>query len=602
VAYDDEHHEVMRAELARAPSVEHGDVLVRAAHLTKVYRLYRKPSYRFRDMFGLLGDRPDAFSEHTAVDDVNLEMRRGEKVAVIGRNGAGKSTFLKLVTGIIQPTRGTLDVQGKVHALLQIGTGFHPDFTGRQNVYAYFAQLGVSGREADQRFEDVVDFAEVEEYIDQPIKTYSTGMAVRLMFSTSTAITPDLLVLDEVLGVGDAYFAHKSFARMKQLCEAAGTTLLLVTHDIYSAINLCERVIWLDRGRVLIDGDGPTVVKAYEDSVRQQEESRLRVAHQQPGSSASAGHVLVEIHSRGNRPQPCPVYFSAIDLLAGERVVAALPLVSNAVDAAGSHLERDASCWGDAVSWHGRETRPFLNYGSSFHKAAGVFVLPADVAQARETLSLRVDYWSDQHCDLIARVFVDGRGRTLGPLPPAAQAWTTYSVPLRQASADAGTLNFDGVQGTGAIVIDDVRMVTAKGSDSHTATHGTPVEFVLTYRIADPRLRERAQCVLIFHRDGVQIASRVISRDLLFDASVNPTGRVRLRLPALLLADGEYSVSVFVAREGYFDEPQTVFYSLNPGVYCCLNRILDITVVDGGLIAAGAVFVDRGVWSLEPAP
>src|SRR5262249_37712034 len=153
--------------------------------------------------------------------------------------------------------------------------------------YAYLAQLGISGAQANRRMDEIVDFAEIEEYIDQPLKTYSTGMAVRLMFSASTAITPDLLVLDEILGVGDAYFAHKSFTGMRDLCANAGTTLLLVTHDVYSAIELCERVIWLDQGRVLIDADGATVVKAYEDSVRQQEESRLRTRKERQLASAA---------------------------------------------------------------------------------------------------------------------------------------------------------------------------------------------------------------------------------------------------------------------------------------------------------------------------
>src|SRR5439155_18071854 len=187
------------------------DVVIRATDLTKVYRLYTKPAYRFLDMFGLLGPRPGAFTEHAALAAINLEIRRAEKVAIIGRNGAGKSTFLKLVTRVIQPTSGRLDVRGDVHALLQIGTGFHPDFTGRENVYAYFAQLGITGPEARRKCAEVVEFAELEEYIDQPVKTYSSGMALRLMFSTSTAITPDLLVLDEILGVGDAYFAQKSY-------------------------------------------------------------------------------------------------------------------------------------------------------------------------------------------------------------------------------------------------------------------------------------------------------------------------------------------------------------------------------------------------------
>ena len=239
------------------------EIAIRARDLTKVYRLYSKPHYRFLDMFGLLKERPGRFSEHAALAGVSLDIKRGEKVAVIGRNGAGKSTFLKLVTKVIEPTSGEIVVAGKVHALLQIGTGFHPDFSGRQNVYAYLAQLGVTGKEAEQRCAEIIEFAELEEYIDQPVKTYSTGMGVRLMFSTSTAITPDLLVLDEVLGVGDAYFAHKSYERTRELCDSSGTTLLLVTHDIYSAMNICDRVVWIDRGRVLMDDTAPVVIKAY---------------------------------------------------------------------------------------------------------------------------------------------------------------------------------------------------------------------------------------------------------------------------------------------------------------------------------------------------
>src|SRR5262245_5464254 len=296
------------------------EVAIRATGLKKIYRLYAKPAYRFLDMFGMLGDKPGAFTEHSALDDVNLEVRRGEKVAVIGRNGAGKSTFLKLVTKVIQPTAGSMDVKGDVHALLQIGTGFHPDFTGRQNVYAYLAQLGVTGADADRRCADAIAFAELEEYIDQPVKTYSTGMAMRLMFSASTAISPDLLVLDEVLGVGDAYFAQKSYDRMRELCERHDATLLLVTHDVYSAVRMCDRVIWFDRGRILMDGDGPTVVKAYEDSIRQQEEHRLRIKKQQRmrelqaasgrAAASAASHVVLEVASADGRPQPGLVYLA----------------------------------------------------------------------------------------------------------------------------------------------------------------------------------------------------------------------------------------------------------------------------------------------------
>jgi homopolymeric O-antigen transport system ATP-binding protein len=226
---------------------------------------------------------------------------------------------------------GLSEVHGDARALLQVGSGFHPDFSGRENVYGYLAYLGITGKEADNRFSEIVDFAELEEYIEQPLKTYSTGMAVRLMFATSTSVAPDILVLDEVLSVGDAYFSHKSFERIKELSDRNGTTLLLVSHDIYSAARLCPRMIWLDRGQVLIDGASSKVITAYEDSIRDQEEQRLRKRKQNRldelarTASDKRTHLIVEIRGRNNQPQPRSVYFSRIELRNSGKVLSSLP-------------------------------------------------------------------------------------------------------------------------------------------------------------------------------------------------------------------------------------------------------------------------------------
>ena len=580
------------------------DVVIRARDLTKVYRLYSKPAHRFLDMFGMLRDRPGRYTEHSALDHVSLEIPRGEKVAIIGRNGAGKSTFLKLVTRVIEPTSGTIEVQGTVHALLQIGTGFHPDFTGRENIYAYLAQLGVTGAEADRRCAEIIEFAELETYVDQPVKTYSTGMSVRLMFSTSTAITPDLLVLDEVLGVGDAYFAHKSYERMKDLCDSSGTTLLLVTHDIYSAVRLCTRVIWIDQGRVLMDGDGPTVVKAYEDSIRQQEEVRLRRRKQDrlpsgaPARSGEATTAILEIQSVANRPLRAPVYIGRIDVVV-DGVRQTLPLDAGAFDETRPvHLQREGGAWGDAAEWQGRPARIWRNYGSPFHKIAAVVPAGWDSDGAR----LEIDYASDLPFTAAVKVFCGNDVVGFGTVEGQASGWNSWvSEPAeRTATGRHSEVNVTGVHGTGAISIDSIDVHDGSGQATHFFKHGEPFDLRLAYRVNQPDLVARPQVLVAFHRDGGLDVSRVITRDIVVDAGRARTGEIRLTIPALRLANGTYTVSVMVARERYYDDAPTQYFSINPGVFACHSRAFEIVVFGGDAVASGTVFVEDGTWTVRP--
>jgi lipopolysaccharide transport system ATP-binding protein len=583
------------------------DVVIRAVDLKKIYRLYAKPSYRFRDMFGLLGAKAGAYTEHAALDGINLEVRRGEKVAIIGRNGAGKSTFLKLVTSVIQPTSGALDVNARVHALLQIGTGFHPEFTGRENVYAYFAQLGITGEEAKRRCADAIEFAELEEYIDQPVKMYSTGMAVRLMFSASTAINPDLLVLDEVLGVGDAYFAHKSYDRLKDLCHRHGSTALLVTHDIYTAVKICSRIVWIDHGRVVFDGEGPAAVRAYEDSIRQQEEHRLRARKQERlrqlrlDAPADREDLLIEIATADQRPPQSPVYFSRIGLRRGERELGALPLAEDAfVESRGSHLQREATAWGDAIAWQGRDARPFLNYGSAFPKVAGVLAIDAARNDLAEGLVAELEYWTGDDCDVTVRAYLNGRELEPASVRLAAGEWTRTQVILapRTGAGPAlpSAINTSGVHGTGRIAVTSAAFLDANGAETLVLEHGCPATLAIGYRVVDPALPPLAQIVVAWHRDGVQDVCRTYSRELRLAAE---GGTIRLDIDRLALTDGRYSITILIAEPGYYDRAQALFYAINPGVFCCLSRLFDIDIVHAGLIGSGTMMVDHGKWSIQ---
>jgi lipopolysaccharide transport system ATP-binding protein len=586
-------------------------IAIRAVDLKKVYRLYAKPAYRFLDMFGMLGRKAGAYTEHAALDGVNLEIRRGEKVAIIGRNGAGKSTFLKLVTGVIQPTAGTLQVALDVHALLQIGTGFHPDFTGRENVRAYLAQLGLSGAEAAHRCEDAIAFAELEEYIDQPVKVYSTGMAMRLMFAASTAITPDLLVLDEILGVGDAYFAQKSYERMRELCDRNGSTLLLVTHDIYSATRMCNRVIWLERGTVAMDGAAAEVVEAYAESIRAQEEHRLRMKKQAQLTVASAPGiqppVLVEVQASSHHLQPCPVYFNRIALMNGPNVITELPL-GDADDpqTGGSQVVEEGSAWGEPVEWQGRRARPMLHYGSPFHKVTGALALPPELPSTDGGLTLRLDYWSDEPCELRVRCFQDGRPADLGRFTTDAARWSTHAVaysPLADAHTAAALIPSEApvLQGSGAIVITQVAMVDQAGAETHTVRHGEEVTFRIHYRIRKKGLREKAQVFIVVSRNTIERICKFMTDALCFDENSADSGIIEMRLPKMMLGTGQYSVAAQIATAGYIEQDSKKFFSIDPDVYHCIMYALEFTVMDAGWIGDGTIFEGDGQWSITPA-
>ena len=235
----------------------------------KTYKRFAKPSDRFwQALWPRVGTQKGAApNEFVALAPLNLQVKRGEALGLIGRNGAGKSTLLQMVCGTLNPSSGSLLVTGKIGALLELGAGFNPEFTGRENVYLAAAVMGFSGAETDALYESIVDFSGIREFIDQPVKTYSSGMYVRLAFSIATSANPDILVIDEALSVGDGAFAKKSFERIMQL-KTQGTTVLFCSHSMYQVESFCDRALWLDRGQVQMEGPAADVVAAYTDSLR----------------------------------------------------------------------------------------------------------------------------------------------------------------------------------------------------------------------------------------------------------------------------------------------------------------------------------------------
>jgi ABC-type polysaccharide/polyol phosphate transport system ATPase subunit len=233
-------------------------------NVQKSYRLWGRRSQFATLKSALLKRdlRPAADASIAAIHDVSFEVDRGEAFGIIGRNGSGKSTLLKLVSGILKPTSGKLIVNGRIAALIELGAGFHPEITGRENVYINGIMLGLSRREVDQRFDRIAEFSGIADFLDQPVKTYSSGMYVRLGFAVAVHVDPDILLIDEVLSVGDEEFSARCVAKIQEM-KYRGVTLLFVTHQLDQVRNLCDRALWLDHGRVEAVGDPMRVVDAY---------------------------------------------------------------------------------------------------------------------------------------------------------------------------------------------------------------------------------------------------------------------------------------------------------------------------------------------------
>lgn len=256
--------------------------------VSKHYKLYAKPSDRLRQFFW--GKRRQYFRIFQALDTVDLCIRKGQVLGVIGQNGAGKSTLLQLIAGTLTPSTGQINITGRVAALLELGAGFNPEFSGAENIRLYGLLMGLSTQEIEARFQSIVDFSGIEAFIHQPVKTYSSGMFVRLAFSIATSVDPDILIIDEALSVGDGAFARKSFDRIMALRDQ-GVTIIFCSHALYQIQVLSDQVLWLNAGKIQAMGEPREVVMAYQQFLDQQQtETTQPMTSDKPNHPEAAAH------------------------------------------------------------------------------------------------------------------------------------------------------------------------------------------------------------------------------------------------------------------------------------------------------------------------
>ena len=228
--------------------------------ISKKFKLYKDKGHTLKER--IIHFKRNIYEERLVLDDISFEIKKGESVGIIGVDGCGKSTTLKLLTKIIYPSSGKISVNGRVSSLLELGAGFHPDLSGRENIFINASIFGLSKKEIDKRLDDIISFSEIGEYIDNPVRTYSSGMYMRLAFSVAINVDADILLIDEILAVGDLYFQQKCFAKLQEIKEK-GTTIVMVSHSVDQILKLCDRCIWLQNGRIKEDGISNDVMQSY---------------------------------------------------------------------------------------------------------------------------------------------------------------------------------------------------------------------------------------------------------------------------------------------------------------------------------------------------
>ncbi|MHB1418867.1 MAG: ABC transporter ATP-binding protein [Bacillota bacterium] len=588
--------------------------------LSKMYKLYRRPLDKVLDAFGLnkiLFWRTKYYREFWALKGINLEVKRGERLGIIGRNGAGKSTMLKIISGNIDPTEGEIKVNGRIQALMELGTGFHPEFTGRQNIRASLAYQGLDMKKIQAMEEEIIDFSELEEFIDQPIKTYSAGMYARLAFTVATAIEPEILIIDEVLGAGDAYFAGKCVERMKKLTEESGATVLFVSHDLSSVQQLCNRVIWLDRGRIKEEGDPLSVIKAYMVEVRKEEELRLkarelRVNKRNAQTINPLGDMYEPLlfHLVTDSPHPRKKHWIfRISLKVGGEMLGTIN-VGDAMDNSSEYLHYiidDAKFmdWSSPVKHNGLLCRMYMNCGGAYRHAPFIFSVPKSMMNENIDFVVEIEHNTCEEEPVYVELYDKEKYRRLGQLAYSEKtdiSVSTFKFSMaeytRQAEQEVGLeqdfsckkepftsrMYIESSYGSREMCIDKFETLNISGEPCKIFVSNGTMVGRFHYR-AFKKIVNPVFVICIYRTDGMCVTQLMMeAKDLGLDYCEG-MGTVDVVLKPLLLGKGSYVASVGLFKYcNFMDANENPSYHvIDRGIYFKIVQPDDI-IKDLGLI------------------
>lgn len=596
------------------------DNAITISGVSKKFKSYKSPRDRVLDLLGLGFLTKARQQEFWALKDINFQIKKGSKVALIGRNGAGKSTLLKTIAGTLKPTLGEVNVNGQVTALMELGTGFHPEFSGKDNIFASLSYMGVVGAEAQEKYHEIVDFSELEEFIHVPVKNYSAGMYARLAFATSTSIAPDILIIDEVLGAGDAYFVNKSMERMKKLTEG-GTTVLFVSHDIASVQKLCTEAVWIERGRVVQQGPILEVSAEYLESIRRQEEKRLKARNirlkQNNFKSLEEGlhDRLVYFHFTVEEGAPRESHpISKVSLLQGDKLIDSLH-IGGGVDTSTDHdlfllVDRQSINWSDPKQDKGVAFRSFEDVGGQFQHA----LFAAKIPEFEDLSDMRLEItYQDSSTEKVFVEYYDGEKyiRIAQLAGTKDNQWKTLQCRVGQDENEINdelalkSLKYESlisarednprIYGSGEVIIVSVQFMNEAGEETPLFTSAEGKTIRISY-FSRKRIYDPVFVVAYYLLDGTCLTQLISKRDGFDVGHIEGEGHVDIRFSPLLLGRGKYLVSVAIFKE------VNLIDNVEPPAYDLHDKMYEVAVVQPFAINAELGLVNHPVsWSKKEA-
>ncbi|MDR3640128.1 MAG: ABC transporter ATP-binding protein [Humidesulfovibrio sp.] len=583
-----------------------------------MYKVYNSRLDKAIDSLGLgkcMPWRKDNASEFWALRGLDLSLPSGSRLGVVGRNGAGKSTMLKLLTGNFPPTEGEIKVNGQVQALLQAGAGFHPEFTGLENIHAALTYQGRNSDEIAAAIDEIAEFTELGDFLKRPFKTYSSGMQSRLVFATATTMRPDILIVDEILGAGDAYFSNKSADRMRQLVVESGATVIVVSHSMHELQRYCKQGIWIERGRVVMQGDLLEVIKAYEQFIEKLEDRRNMARN-----LCHTGNVLklgalsdtlrVRLRIEGQRGVQCKI--GQVQLFKDGQVEDTL-LVGDVQDTC---LDASSKVLLEDLDW----SRPMKSRQGHYYRALQVTENPAvptgdllfnsyqfDEEGAYE---LSVQYTCPNGGKLQLGVTRGERTCLDEGLAPTGGGWTEARFPLRLAqpvSGQAPSTEQDRAeiasgqeaalklrrsvtrkQCTGFLQITRGAFLNEQNAESTVFKAGGRLEFELRVLALKGGEYDVRPATAIFRLDGTYVTNIVAER-MRVSLTEGQELSLRMVLDPINLGDDDYVISV------------KLFDGLIADNHCYdfLDRSFQFKIAENDILSASVIFMHPGQWRVD---